>query len=120
MKRLTKNTLKTATPYILKGRYSNDAENFAINKDLREKVVYKLGQLEDIESDYKISLIDLIRATEGFFYIYNGEVVFTDCPEGILIDFKKRLFIYDNTKFYFKDYNKTWSSSYDALLSKEK
>lgn len=92
----------------------------------------KLGQLEDIEEELGIELVALFRALEKGVYVvdYKGQEPYK--TSGLELDLKNRVLNYHwsfldmngydsgTTKYYFKDYGKTWALTKEELTSKEK
>ena len=87
MERLTKDN---DTQYDLIGNYNSNIEEFTNNHKLRNSVLNKLGQLEDIEEELGCDLITLFKALkQGYIYekmedeITKKDVDMLDFREGI-------------------------------------
>ena len=86
------------------------------------QAIIKLGQLEDIEEELGIDLITLFKAYHVGFHIKyedglrgfvkGGEYFLEICLETKA--FKVKAFP-DGTKWYFKDYGKTWALTKEEL-----
>ena len=124
MERLTKDN---DTQYDLIGNYNSNIEEFTNNHKLRNSVLNKLGQLEDIEEELGIDLITLFKALkQGYIYvkledgIIKRDVDMLDFKEGVrCVLFDKSCQVDNNMQCYqmlnyIQDYGKSW-----ALTKKE-
>ena len=124
MERLTKDN---DTQYDLIGNYNSNIEEFTNNHKLRNSVLNKLGQLEDIEEELGIDLVTLFRALkQGYIYvkledgIIKRDVDMLDFKEGVrCVLFDKSCQVDNNMQCYqmlnyIQDYGKSW-----ALTKKE-
>lgn len=134
MNRLTKNN---DTQYDLVGKWDTNIKEFTLNHKLRNDLLNKLGELEDIEEELGIDLITLFKIIKQKYVYTNSfnrrveEFVFTKI-EGIEKDHLGRTYLrivfqeveYDengNEKYgicwipNLKDYGKTWSLNREEL-----
>ena len=118
MERLTKDN---DTQYDLIGNYNSNIEEFTNNHKLRNSVLNKLGQLEDIEEELGIDLITLFKALKQGFYVKTKDI-----NEGLIslvkakdirsIDIVMRNIGFVSTKVVlFEDYGKTWALTREEL-----
>ena len=118
MNRLTKDN---DTQYDLIGNYNSNIEEFTNNHKLRNSVLNKLGQLEDIEEELGIDLITLFRALKQGFYVKTKDI-----NEGLISLVKakdireiniiiKSITFNDFDIVFFEDYGKTWALTREEL-----
>lgn len=60
------------TQFDFVGRCSTNIEEFSTNKELRNGVLKKLGEIENIEEEFEIDLIILLKALKYGIYIKDG------------------------------------------------
>lgn len=112
MKRLTKNN---DTQYDLVGRCDSNIEEFKTNTELRNKVLNKLGQIEDLEEELGIDLITLFRALQYGIYGKSGNIVY---HYNVLL-IEKKLYAYPldiwEESWDLVDYDKTWALTKEEL-----
>ena len=72
MDRLTKNN---DTQYDLVGKCDTNIEEFTSNHKLRNDLLNKLGQLEDIEEELGIDLITLFKVRQIYWRIKYIEIM---------------------------------------------
>lgn len=103
-------TMKSTNPNYCEQYIPNDNANYDSNVCLD-----KLGQLEDIEEEYGISLIILFKAVNSSIYTRKG----THLHIGFdLIEQDSKGDWYFSTvdgDYYFKDYGKTWELTEEKL-----
>ena len=129
MERLTKDN---DTQYDLIGNYDSNIEEFTNNHKLRNSVLNKLGQLEDIEEELGCDLITLFKALkQGYIYvkledgIIKREVDMLDFKEGVrCVLFDKSCQLDNNMQCYqmlnyIQDYGKTWALTKEELEVEE-
>ena len=82
MSRLTKNN---DTQYDFIGKYNSNIDEFRFNKELRNNVLNKLGELEDLEEQLGFKLTDIKEVSENSFYVtsckkihFNGDDFYGD------------------------------------------
>lgn len=129
MNRLTKDN---DTQYDLIGNYNSNIEEFTNNHKLRNSVLNKLGQLEDIEEELGVDLITLFKALKhGFFakdvtmYHLTGELSENQKldPKYLRLNMWYGCIEWENIwnpmddlhEYYFKDYGKTWALTREEL-----
>ena len=121
MDRLTKNN---DTQYDLVGKCDTNIEEFTSNHKLRNDLLNKLGQLEDIEEELGIDLITLFKVRQIYWrikYIDTGEYSDIEKSYRVYLDFQNRdIKVYrDYDEFGFnldlKDYGKTWALTREEL-----
>ena len=125
MERLTRDN---DTQYDLIGNYNSNIEEFTNNHKLRNSVLNKLGQLEDIEEELECDLITLFKALkQGYIYvkledgIIKREVDMLDFKEGVrCVLFYKSCQVDNNLQCYdmlnyIQDYGKSWALTREEL-----
>ena len=121
MDRLTQNN---DTQYDLVGKCDTNIEEFTSNHKLRNDLLNKLGQLEDIEEELGIDLITLFKVRQIYWrikYIDTGEYSDIEKSYRVYLDFQNRdIKVYrDYDEFGFnldlKDYGKTWALTREEL-----
>ena len=128
MERLTKDN---DTQYDLIGNYNSNIEEFTNNHKLRNSVLNKLGQLEDIEEELGVDLITLFKALkQGYIYekledeITKRDVDMLDFREGIKGVCLDKSYGIDNYKQcyqtlkYINGYGKSWALTKEELEEK--
>ena len=125
MERLTRDN---DTQYDLIGNYNSNIEEFTNNHKLRNSVLNKLGQLEDIEEELGVDLITLFKALkQGYIYekledeITKRDVDMLDFQEGIRGVCLDKSYGIDNYKQcyqtlkYINGYGKSWALTREEL-----
>ena len=85
---------------------------------IRQDVLMKLGQLEDIEEELGLSLITIGKMLVKGFYVKHDSDIEKAIFKGIWLEYKKIYFTtqsYDG-ELYFDDYGKTWALTKEVLL----
>ena len=121
MNRLTKNN---DTQYDLVGKCDTNIEEFTSNHKLRNDLLNKLGQLEDIEEELGIDLITLFKVKQIYWrrkYINTGRYSDIEKSYRVYLDLQNRdIEVYrEYDEFGFnldlKDYGKTWALTREEL-----
>lgn len=109
------------TQYDLIGNYNSNIEEFTNNHKLRNSVLNKLGQLEDIEEELGCDLITLFKALKhGFFVkkdtINEGLISLVKAKDIRSIDLvTHNIYFNVNNLVFFENYGKTWALTKEEL-----
>lgn len=121
MNRLTKNN---DTQYDLIGKYDSNNEEFCKNHKLRNELLNKLGQLEDIEEELGIDFNILVEAIKYSVFVktYDGGIDEVEPYIGYSYgECVLKFYGMESVKYlrYYpyktKDYGKTWALTQEEL-----
>lgn len=113
-------TIDNDTQYDLIGNYDSNVEEFANNHKLRNELLNKLGQYEDLEEKNKIDYRKILQCEHGTkVYVFYGGKIYEQIIDDLTWDhFLTNLVpeMHCQFKLFFKEYGTYWALTREELM----